>query len=62
MEHFKNGDRYQGEYLMGKFHGKGRYYWSNDSVYEGEFKNGMRNGYGVWRSQNNLGDIYEGTY
>jgi len=35
---------------MGKFHGKGRYYWSNGSIYEGEFKNGMRNGYGMWRS------------
>jgi hypothetical protein len=22
----------------------------------------MRNGYGIWRSQNNLGDVYEGTY
>jgi hypothetical protein len=46
--------------MGGKFEGKGRYYWNNGSVYEGEFKNGMRNGKGVWRSSATLGDTYEG--
>lgn len=36
-EKFINGDYYQGEYKMGKFHGKGKYIWVNGSVYEGDF-------------------------
>ena len=43
---------------MGKFQGKGKYEWANGSVYDGIFKNGMRNGRGLWRSSNTVGDEY----
>jgi 1-phosphatidylinositol-4-phosphate 5-kinase len=32
--------------MKGKPHGHGKYSWSDGSVYEGEFKKGMRFGYG----------------
>ena len=47
---------------MCKFDGKGSYIWANSSNYTGEFKNGMRNGQGVWISGGKPSDIYEGEY
>jgi len=38
----------------------GVYAWENGSKYEGELKNGIRNGYGVYTEKN--GDKYEGQY
>ena len=34
---------YEGEFLNGKRHGKGKEYYANKLVYEGEFLNGERN-------------------
>ena len=42
------------------FSGIGVYYWVNGSVYKGEFKNGLRDGNGVYQSE--LREKYEGSY
>ncbi len=39
MFYFSDGRIYEGDFLQGKKHGKGRYFWPNGQVYEGEFKN-----------------------
>jgi hypothetical protein len=56
-EWFKNGDKYCGEYVNSKFHGKGIlfyilgvYGWKNGSKYDGDFVNGIRCGKGKWSS------------
>ena len=38
---WKDGRRYEGEYMRNKKHGKGTYIYSNGSVFEGEWKNGQ---------------------
>ena len=38
MDHFSNGEVYQGEYANGRPNGHGRYEWPNGCTYEGEFK------------------------
>ena len=40
-------------------HGNGRYIDKNGSTYEGEWKNGYMNGFGIHES--NEGDRYEGN-
>lgn len=42
-----NGSCYEGEWVQGKYEGKGKYKFANGDVYEGDFKNGKANGYGV---------------
>lgn len=57
----KNRDGvYQGEYLRGKRHGKGKFTWVNGEEFEGEWKNGKKNGFGIWKSPK--GDYYEGEW
>jgi len=43
-----NGDRYTGEVLNGKPHGKGTYIYKNGERYDGEFRGGKRNGQGIF--------------
>jgi antitoxin component YwqK of YwqJK toxin-antitoxin module len=38
---------YEGEWQGGKKNGKGKYFWSNGQVYEGEFKDNECHGAGV---------------
>lgn len=42
IEHFINGDSYNGNYEKGRPHGEGRYEWADGSHYEGTFKKGLR--------------------
>jgi hypothetical protein len=46
-------------YSNGKPEGSGTYAWNNGSIYKGEFKNGLRFGFGVWQYG---AEKYEGTY
>ena len=39
---FKNGDRYRGGLKDFKMHGKGKYTYSNGTVYEGDFYSGTQ--------------------
>eukprot|EP00027_Filamoeba_sp_ATCC50430_P010236 CAMPEP_0168547484 /NCGR_PEP_ID=MMETSP0413-20121227/4059_1 /TAXON_ID=136452 /ORGANISM="Filamoeba nolandi, Strain NC-AS-23-1" /LENGTH=613 /DNA_ID=CAMNT_0008577737 /DNA_START=332 /DNA_END=2171 /DNA_ORIENTATION=+ len=44
---YPNGDLFQGEWNLGKMHGKGKYNFGNGKVYEGEFVAGFMEGFGV---------------
>ena len=52
---------YKGQFINGKKNGKGKMEnFSTKSVYEGEFKNDMKEGYGI--EKYNDGSIYKGYY
>ena len=50
--------KYSGQFLNGKFHGKGHVWYHtdvwfrNEEEYEGEFQNGLREGKGTWYYSN----------
>lgn len=39
--------------------GYGEYYWSDGSVYKGDFKQGVRHGYGIWEDEH---ELFKGNY
>merc|ERR1712139_593686 len=44
---YTNNDMYEGYYVDGKRHGRGKYTYASDmSVYEGEFVNNLKHGIG----------------
>ena len=45
----QDGSVYSGMYKAGKFHGKGKYYWSPKEWYSGEFKENARHGFGTYK-------------
>ena len=51
---------FEGEYLNGKRHAKGKEYKNNKLVFEGEYLNGKRNGKG--KKYNNGKIIFDGVY
>jgi len=52
---------YKGQFISGKKHGKGKLeIFSTKTIYEGEFKNDMKDGYGI--EKYNDGSIYKGNY
>ena len=54
--------RYSGERNDGKLrHGKGRLDWPNGDFYEGEFKDGLRSGHGVYSCKGGK-HTYEGGW
>ena len=57
---FSDGSYYEGDFVNGKFHGKGKYTWANGTYYEGEFANGDFNGYG--KRTYDDGAVYEGEF
>jgi len=57
---YPNGDRYEGQYLMGKRHGKGEYRFSTGDMYEGQHERGQFKGVGVYKYVN--GDHYSGQF
>ena len=57
---WKNGSKYQGQFLNGLFHGKGVYNWSNKKSYNGNWLNGRMNGKGKFTYQD--GSYYEGEF
>lgn len=54
-----NGDKYVGEFVQSKFHGKGTYTYANGDKYEGEFLNGKFTGKGMFTCMN--GKPFSGT-
>ena len=40
----KNGDNYIGFFCNGKMHGKGKYIYNSELVYEGNYNNGVKEG------------------
>lgn len=55
-----NGDKYEGEFKNGLFHGWGIYTYRIGDRYEGEFRNDMKNGRGTYQYRN--GDKYIGDF
>ena len=52
-----------GSYKFGKPDGNGQYTWKNDSVYIGEFVNGMKHGKGKWmKNREPNSNYYSGEY
>lgn len=62
---FSNGKEYLGEVFQGKWHGKGELTNSKkDTFYKGEFKNGLKCGYGKLRhgKETYVGDFLKGKF
>ena len=61
---WSNGDKYEGEYVNGKIHGKGKKYWdageNKGDVYEGLWADDLREGFGIYLFSN--GAKYEGMF
>lgn len=60
LESFPNNERYEGGLINRKFEGFGKYYYTDGSVYIGEFKNNLRNGIGNFRFKD--GRMYRGYW
>jgi hypothetical protein len=60
-------DRYEGDFFKGLPEGKGKYTWANGSFYDGEWKNGKREGMGKMVSGDTVvngywkADLYKGA-
>lgn len=52
--------KYIGEFVFGKFNGKGQLFFSNGDYYNGEFLDNLYHGSGVYKSVD--GENYEGDY
>ena len=50
---WNDGGMYEGEFLMGKYHGYGRQIWTNGYYQEGNFEDGKMNGQGksIWNGK-----------
>jgi len=56
-----SNDQYEGDFVNDKFEGKGKYNYDDGKYYIGEWKNGLRNGKGIFYSK--TGNIeYEGDF
>ncbi|XP_030623967.1 MORN repeat-containing protein 3 [Chanos chanos] len=65
--YFANGDKYTGEWLDNKRHGKGTQVWKKaGAIYDGGWKNGMRDGFGtlskLQASTNQYTRVYLGSW
>lgn len=55
---FENGNKYEGDFVDGKYNGSGVFTFSSGDKYVGEFKNNKREGHGVFTYAN--GNVYDG--
>jgi len=46
--YYENGNRYEGQWKDGQWHGKGKYYFTTGDRYEGDFANSIREGIGAY--------------
>ena len=60
IKQYETGGIYDGEFLNGKQHGKGKYSLPNGYYYEGEWKEGKIEGLGVAKYPD--GSLYEGNF
>jgi hypothetical protein len=58
--YYLNGSFYQGNYLNGQFHGKGKLIFADGEYYEGDFVNGSFHGQG--KKVQVSGNVYEGNF
>ena len=57
---FSDGSYYEGDFVNGKFHGKGKYTWADGNVYVGDWVEDCRHGKGTLRWKD--GDVYVGDW
>ena len=57
---YKNGDRYDGDWVDGKRHGHGVSYYASGDRYEGDYVDDKRHGHGVFYYAN--GNRYDGDF
>ena len=57
---FADGNRYEGEFLNGNFHGYGTYWFTSGDKYEGELAHGKQHGKGIYTWAD--GRYYDGTF
>tara|TARA_A100001011_G_scaffold304793_1_gene319217 strand:- start:1280 stop:3124 length:1845 start_codon:yes stop_codon:yes gene_type:complete len=57
---FKNGNRYEGEFLDSVIHGKGKFFYKNGEIYEGNFKAAKKTGFGKMTYED--GSEYSGEW
>ncbi len=62
MLRYADGSTYEGEFLEGKRHGRGKLKLSNGDFYEGQFRNGAFNGTGKYTFGNAQAVKYEGEF
>lgn len=55
---FVGGNVYEGSFVAGRMHGKGKYCWTNGVEYEGDFRENVIRGQGIFRWPNAC--VYEG--
>ena len=59
-EFFSSGDVYEGQFVEGKWSGKGRLQYKSGNFYEGEFANNKLEGNGVFTAMN--GTVFTGVW
>ena len=60
---YENGDFYRGQWKGGLKHGcRGEEHIASKGRYEGEFREGLMHGFGVFYYTKNHGDRYEGMF
>lgn len=52
---WNDGNRYEGQWLKGRRHGKGTYIWPDGHKYEGDYVDEKRQGFGKYTWKN--GDV-----
>ena len=57
---YPHGEKYEGDWVKGKYHGQGTMTFPDGSMYEGEFKDGEYNGQGIMTLPD--GDKYVGEF
>ena len=55
-----HGDKYEGGFINGVFHGQGILTWGDGASYQGEWLNGKAHGTGIFSFTN--GDVYKGNF
>lgn len=48
--YFKNGDVYDGDWVLDKMHGKGKYTYKDSKIFEGDYVEGAPYGFGIMQS------------
>lgn len=60
INHYENGERYEGQFVKELKHGRGIYTWQDGTVYIGHWNNDLEHGYGEKLYAN--GDVYRGYW
>ena len=51
---YLDGEKYEGDWRNGKYHGQGTYTWKDGQKYEGKFKDGLFDGKEAFQTANDF--------